>query len=132
MSNKRSNSIFSRILEASLALDDRLNNQNRPEHHLSEFLALSRIFRDFSADNDTNFLLEELNSEDQTVISLDLSHSNSNALAFGLLYAEKVVVTLPKLDFDNFWDNDEGTQHLIKCDGFKEFTNFCIQYKNDQ
>ncbi|MBE9064107.1 hypothetical protein [cf. Phormidesmis sp. LEGE 11477] len=129
MHSNQSDSIFSRILEASLAVGDRLSNDKRPGYRLSEFLRLSQVFEDFSVDNDVSHLLRDLKSPTKTVISINLDESDSNALAFGLLYAEKVIVTLPRLGFDNIWDVDEGVDQP-HWQGFRGFSSFCMKYKN--
>jgi len=129
MYKSQSNSIFSRILETSLAVDDRLNNQDRPGYRLSEFHRLGEIFESFSTDNDVSSFLEDTKSSEKTVISLNLHGSDSDALAFGLLYSERLVVTLPKLRFDNHWESDEGIDQPY-WEGFKEFSSFCLKHKD--
>lgn len=129
MTNKLSDPIFSRILEASLVINERLRDYGKPGYPLSDFHEFGRIFENFQTDSDVNSTLEKLSNSGKTVISLDLLGSDSKAIAFGLLYAERLIVTLPRIDFDNHWDYDDGIDQP-HWQGFEEFSSFCLKHQN--
>ena len=130
MSNNQPNAIFSKILSASLALNNQTKDEEGSYCNSYGFCQIGNVFEAFAKDNDVNDYLKYLEDSNKTVISLTLDNSNSKALSFSLLYAEKIIVRLPRLNFYNHWDCDEGRDYVIDWTGFEEYSSFCLEHKS--